>query len=296
MNSEKKKVIQPIKVSERIIYIAIIAGLSLFLLLQWSGSKTLKQENHIVVQKTEVLNNYTKSLDRIIKEKETSLAHLAKSDKVQRLQIEEQIDMLHQKKEEIQQLKKTTQLDFQKLIRISAELEQMHQKDKALQARFASFEDSVNHRSTVKRQEHQNLQVEYNQLQQQLEQALETNGALSGQVYATHFIVHPGEIKQGRFSPSTRARRTTQLKIAFKLTRVLKPGERLASEVYNAQSMFPVKQVYRNELNIHTGNQVTMNLAPLGSKKFRKGNNTLNIYRVLNGKKTKVGSHVFYLR
>lgn len=296
MNSEKKKVIQPIKVSERIIYIAIIIGLSLFLLLQMSDSKTLKQENQIVVQKTEVLDNYTKSLDRIIKEKEVALALLTKSDEAQKTQIENQLDLLHQKKEEIQELKKIKQLDFQKLIRISAELEQMHKKDEALQARFASLEDSTHQPPPVNTQKHQNLQVEYKRLQAQLEQALETNSILSGQVFATHFTVRPGEIRRARFSPSTRARRTTQLKIAFKLTRALKPGEKLATEVLNNHSVFPVKQVFRNELKIHVGNLVTMNLAPFGVRKFKKGNNTLNIYRIFNGKKTKVGSHVFYLR
>ncbi|EAY25222.1 hypothetical protein [Microscilla marina] len=303
MNREKNKVVKPVKISERLVYFVIIIGLVGFAVYQTTKSSTLKQENNIALQKNEVLNRYTLSLDQIIKEKEGRLGQLRQADTQQKLQIQEQIEQLKQKKREIQELKKARQVDFQKLIKISADLEQMHQKDEALLARLASLKENtkqkkplVNRPNLPNRQEHKDLQAEYGKLKAALEQALKENTELSGQLFATHFVVTPGEIKKGHFSPSTRARRTTHLKVGFTLTRSLKSGESIVLDLYNDGEVLPVMQVYSNELKVLSGNRVTMNVVRVGGKPFRKGNNVLNIYRMHEGVKSKIGSHVVYLR
>lgn len=296
MNREKNQVVKPIKVSERVVYFIIILGLLGFVAYLVTNSSTLERENNIVVQKNEVLNSYTQSLDKIIKEKETKLTLLNQTDQEQKQQIEEQIAQLKRKKEEVQQLKQARQVDFQKLIKISAELEQIHQKDEILRTRFASFEDSTQQQMRADQQAQEHLQSEYDKLKAALELALKKNTALSGQLYATHFVVTPGEIRRNRFSASTRARRTTHLKVGFTLTRPLQPSESIAVDVHHNGGVFPVIQVYSNELKILANNRVTMNLTAVNGRKFKRGNNTLNIYRMHNGVKTKVGSHVIYLK
>lgn len=301
--NEQKRAIHSIKVTERIIYIVIIAVLLLVILFQSNHRQLLKDDNHIVVKKAEVLDKYTQSLNKIIKEKEVVLSHVAQSDKDTKQQLQDQIALLNQKKEEIRQLKKSRQLDFKKLMRISSELEQMRQKDEALQTRFASLEDSVrlasgannsSARTGISSEEYHHLQEAYKRAQIALQQALENNSLLSGKVFATNFIVRPGEIRRGRFSPSTRARRTTQLRVEFKLTRPLKPGEKLLTVMTHDQKDFPLKEVFRNELK--DKRRLTMNLTPILFKKFKRGNSTLAIYLETNGQKSKIGSHVLYLR
>lgn len=296
MNREKQQVVKPIKISERLIYLIIIVGLIGFVIYFASSSSNFERENSVALQKNEVLNSYTQSLDKIIREKENKLSLLTQADQEQKVQIRTQITQLKQKQQEIQQLKQARQIDFQKLIKISAELEQMHQKDEILRVRFVSLNDSVKQPTGVDKQTHQQLQSEYDKLKVALEQALEKNTALSGRLYATHFVVTPGEIRRSRFSASTRARRTTHLRVGFTLTRPLKPSESIAVDVHHPEGVFPVIQVYNNELKIQPNNRVTMNLTSVNGRKFKRGNNTLNIYRMYNGTKTKVGSHVVYLR
>lgn len=296
MNREKKQVVKPIKISERLIYLIIIVGLLGFVIYLVSNSSSLERENDVSLQKNEVLNSYTRSLDKIIQEKENKLSLLTQVDQEQQTQIRAQITQLKQKQQEIQALKQARQIDFQKLIKISTELEQMRQKDERLRVRLVSFNDSVKQPTGVNQQTHQQLQSEYDKLKVALEQALEKNTALSGRLYATHFVVIPGEIRRSRFSASTRARRTTHMKVGFTLTRVLKPSESIAVDVHHPEGVFPVMQVYNNELKVQPNNRVTMNLTSVNGRKFKRGNNTLNIYRMYNGAKTKVGSHVIYLR
>jgi len=289
-----------IRISERIFYMVAIVGLLLWVLFQHFNHKTLKSDNHIIVKKSEVLDQYTQSLNKIIQEKETVLHRVSSADKSTREQLQEQILLLQQKKEEIRRLKASRKLDLQKILRITAELNQLQQKDEALQSKFASYQDSISKTAgeaasnTVTSQDYQKLKEEYRLVKQQLEDALEKNSELNGKLFATHFRVRPGEIRRGKFSQSTRARRTTRLKAEYKLTRALQPGEKLIAEVFINGGMFPIQEVYRNELK--SNNRVTMNLAPLGAKHFKKGNNTLNISVMRYGNKTQVGSFVFYLR
>ncbi|HAS40665.1 MAG TPA: hypothetical protein DCS93_09315 [Microscillaceae bacterium] len=296
MEDKKNK----LRISERIFYMVAIVGLLLWMLFQYFDRKNLKSDNHIIVKKSEVLDKYTQSLNKIIQEKETVLHQVSKSDKSTREQLQEQILLLQEKKEEIRRLKASRKLDFKKIVRITAELNQLQQKDEALQSKFTSYQDSVSKTQSqassgaVTQQEFQKLKDEYRLVKQQLEEALTKNSELSGRLFATHFKVRPGEILRGKFSQSTRARRTTRLKAEYKLTRALQPGEKLIAEVFINGSKFPIQEVYRNELK--SNNRVTMNLAPLGAKRFKKGNNTLNISVVRYGNKKQVGSFVFYLR
>lgn len=296
---DKKSTINAIKISERIFYIAALAGLLIWILFQHYDQKILKSDNQIVVKKSEVLDKYTQSLNKIIEEKETVLHTVSQSDKSTREQLKEQILLLQEKKEEIRRLKASRKLDFQKLLSITADLEQLRKKDEALQSKLASYEDSLSQNGeafsrSVSAQEYQKLREAYLQVKNQLATALEKNGRLSGQLFATHFLVRPGEILRGKFSQSTRARRTTRLKVEYKLTRSLKANEKLVAEVFHGGTSFPIQEVYRNELK--SSNRITMNLSPTRTKRFKKGNNTLIINVVANGKKTKVGSFVFYLR
>ncbi|OJJ14799.1 hypothetical protein BKI52_40275 [marine bacterium AO1-C] len=289
-----------IRISERIFYMVAIVGLLLWILFQHFDHKTLKSDNHIIVKKSEVLDKYTQSLNKIIEEKETVLHQVSKSDKSTREQLQEQILLLQKKKEEIRRLKASRKLDFKKILQITAELDQLQQKDEALQSKFASYQDSVAKisgkatASTVPLKDYQKLREEYSAVKKQLEDALEKNGQLSEQLFATHLQVRPGEILRGKFSQSTRARRTTRIKAEYKLTRSLEPGEKLIAEVFVNGSLFPVQEVYRNEFK--SNNRVTMNLSPVGTKRFKKGNNTLKISVVRYGNKTQVGSFIFYLR
>lgn len=296
---DKKSTISAIKISERIFYIAALAGLLIWILFQHYDQKILKSDNQIVVKKSEVLDKYTQSLNKIIEEKETVLHTVSQSDKSTREQLKEQILLLQEKKEEIRRLKASRKLDFQKLLSITADLDQLRKKDEALQSKLASYKDSLSQNSetyspSVSAQEYQKLREAYLQVKNELATVLERNSQLSGQLFATHFLVRPGEIIRGKFSQSTRARRTTRLKVEYKLTRSLRASEQLVAEVFHQGSSFPVQEVYRNELK--SSNRITMNLSPTHTKRFKKGNNTLNISVVANGKKTKVGSFVFYLR
>lgn len=295
---EEKK--NSIRISERIFYMVVIVGLLLWVFFQHFNHRNLKGDHHIIVKKSEVLDKYTQSLNKIIKDKETVLHQVSQADQSTRDQLQEQIRLLQEKKKEVRRLKNARQLDFQEILRITTELEQLQQKEEVLQSQFASYQDSISRTSnqpfegSVTLKDYQKLKETYRIAKQQLADALKKNTQLSGQLFTTYFTVRPGEILRGKFSQSTRARRTTRLKVEYRLTRSLEPGEKLMAEVYQNGQQFPVQEVYRNELK--SNKRVSMNLAPRGARHFKKGNNTLNINVVRYGNKQRIGSIVFYLR
>lgn len=69
-------------------------------------------------------------------------------------------------------------------------------------------------------------------------------------IFTTRMKAQPGELKKGKFSPSTRSQNTDRLEVTFALSRAPKPTENLIFKVFDsANKEVPINPRYRNEFN-----------------------------------------------
>ena len=102
---------------------------------------------------------------------------------------------------------------------------------------------------------------------------------------------------RGKFDPSTRARRTSIIKLNFKLTRGLQRREKLIIRVFDQNLQeFALKSNYQSELRKQSANLKTIHLEPANSKRFRKGKNVVKLFLAQNGQTKPIGVHSLYLR
>ncbi|OJJ18702.1 hypothetical protein BKI52_24160 [marine bacterium AO1-C] len=100
-------------------------------------------------------------------------------------------------------------------------------------------------------------------------------------LFAESLRVIPGEIQRGRFSPSTRARRTDRLQVQFKLTRASSPEENIVIKLFDATNKeIPLKPSYRNNIGKPTPTNQQFIVEPDvdAKRKFSRGNYSIRMF------------------
>ncbi|OJJ15181.1 hypothetical protein BKI52_39645 [marine bacterium AO1-C] len=303
------KIKQRLKVSSKdLFFTAIILGLVIALLYKITQTGFMKQETRLLEQKNQVLDTYLSKLDRDIKDRQYQIANLDSTNQEQKEDLINQLNFLKQKRKEILKLRQEKEINYQKILALTSAIDRQqanNQKVKDLQRKVAWLNDSI--RSMLDEDgdievpgwqyKFENLQSSYKELMSE-NRVLKTRlSTLSGKVFATNIHSQPGEMLRGKFDPSTRARRTSLIKLKFKLTRVLQTQEKLIIKLFDQnQQEFALKGNYLSELRKQATNYKTIYLEPANTKRFRRGKNTVKLFLANNGQAKPIGVHSLYLR
>ncbi len=303
------KIKQRLKVSSKdLFFIAIILGLVIALLYKITQTGFMKQETRLLEQKNQVLDVYLSKLDNEIKDRQYQIANLDSTNQEQKEDLINQLNFLKQKRKEILKLRKEKEINYQKILELTSAIDKQQansQKVRDLRREIAVLNDSINAmldqdgdiEIPALQYRFDNLQSSYKELMSENRQLKTRLSTLSGKVFATNIHSQPGELLRGKFDPSTRARRTSLIKLKFKLTRVLQTTEKLVIKVFDQnQQEFSLKPNYWNELKKQATNHKTIYLEPAHTKRFRRGKNTVKLFLTANGQSKPIGVHSLYLR
>jgi len=303
------KIKQRLKVSAKdLLFIAIILGLVIALLYKITQTGFMKQETRLLEQKNQVLDTYLSKLDKEIKDRQFQIANLDSTNQEQKEDLINQLNFLKQKRKEILKLRKEKEVNYQKILALTSaiDLQQANnKKTQQLQRKIVSLKDSIQamlgQDGDVEipgwQYKFENLQSSYRELMNENRQLKTRLSTLSGKVFATNIHSQPGEMLRGKFDPSTRARRTSLIKLKFKLTRMLQTQEKLVIRLFDQnQQEFALKGNYSTELRKQATNYKTIYLEPAKTKRFRRGKNTVKLFLAQNGQSKPIGVHSLYLR